>query len=60
MTTHLVVEAICDGVWLNTTAAHCKQHFDGQNWLMIKSAQLHQHSVAHLKLIPPTVSLHWQ
>jgi len=58
VTTHLVVEAIRDGIRLNTAAAHCKQHFDGQNWLMIKSTQLHQHSVAHLQLTPPTVILH--
>jgi len=53
---HLIVETIRDSIWLNSATAHCKQDFDSQYWLMIQTTQLHQHTVADLQFVSPTVN----
>jgi len=45
---HLVVVPVGDGVGLNTSFLHLKQHPYCEDWLAILPTQLQQHSVAHL------------
>lgn len=46
--THLVVVPIGDGIGLNSSFLHLKQHSHSQDWLAVLSTQLQQHTVTNL------------
>lgn len=46
--THLIIVPIGDGIGLDSSLFHLKQHFYSQDGLAILATQLQQHTVAHL------------